>query len=523
MKRILISDKISKEGVDLFRKYKDVRYDIKIGIESSVLKKIIKHYDALIVRSETKVTKDVIKAAKKLKVIGRAGSGVDNIDVDSATEHGIIVMNTPGGNTNAVAEHTMALILAISRNIIQAHNSLKQKKWERNKLLGVELKNKTIGIIGLGHIGVEVAKKANAFGMKVLGYDPYVTAEKAKELNIELTTLKNLCRKSDYITVHTPLTDKTKGMISDKEFKLMKKGVKIINAARGGIINESSLLKNLKNGKVSSAALDVFVEGKPFGSPLLNMTNVIVSPHLGASTKEAQVEVGKEVVEQVIAALNNEEIVNAVNLPSISREKFQILKPYIRTAEILGRIMQQLVYGKIRKTKISYYGNLFEDSISLIINIILKELISKSHAEINLVNAKKIAANDGITVVENKIHERKNYNNMIRVSVNNKEEIAISLFKKDKPTIVEYNNIPINSQITKKMLFFRTIDMPGVIGAIGTILGKNKVNIIDMHLGRINKRKEARTVLNIDEKIIENVIKQLLKHKYIKEVRYIKL
>ncbi|MCM8779923.1 MAG: phosphoglycerate dehydrogenase, partial [Candidatus Omnitrophica bacterium] len=324
--KILVSDSLSEEGLELLKEVKEFQVDVKTGMKPEELQQVIKDYDALLVRSSTKVTKDIIAAADKLKVIGRAGVGLDNVDLEAATQKGIIVMNTPGGNTISTAEHTMSLLLAMSRNIPQANASLKQGQWQRNKFMGVELYQKELGIIGLGRIGREVAKRAISFGMKVLAYDPFLSQEVAESLNVELVELEELLRRSDFISVHTPGGPETKYLISDKEFAVMKEGVKVINCARGGIIDETALAKAIKSGKVSAAALDVFEkEPPPADLELLKLEKVITTPHLGASTEEAQVNVAVEIAEVVRDALLGKGIRNAANYPSVEAETYRIL------------------------------------------------------------------------------------------------------------------------------------------------------------------------------------------------------
>ena len=316
--KVLVSDPIAEQGIEILKNEVDV--DIKTGLPPADLIKIIGDYEALIVRSETQVTKDVINASKKLKIIGRAGVGVDNIDVNAATERGIIVVNAPEGNTISAAEHTIAMMMAMSRNIPQANASLKSKKWDRKKFMGVEVRDKTLGVIGLGRIGSEVAKRAQGMEMKILAYDPFISAERAKDLGVELTTVEDIVKRADYITVHTPLTKETKDLINTKEFAIMKKGARVINCARGGIINEEALAKAVKDGIVSSAAIDVFTKEPPFDNPLLELDRVIVTPHLGASTEEAQINVAVTVAEQIVNALKGMPVKNAINMPYVKAE-----------------------------------------------------------------------------------------------------------------------------------------------------------------------------------------------------------
>ncbi|MEI6863340.1 MAG: phosphoglycerate dehydrogenase, partial [Candidatus Omnitrophota bacterium] len=358
--KVLISDSLSKEAVDILQKEKEFKVDVNTKLTPEELKKVIKDYDALLVRSATKVTADIINAADKLKIIGRAGVGLDNVDVEAASKKGIIVVNTPGGNTISTAEHTFSMMMALSRTIPQADLSMKKGEWERKKFMGVELYGKTLGIVGLGRIGTEVAKRAIAFGMTVIAYDPYLSAEKAKDLGIENVDLKTLFQKSDYITVHTPLTDETKHMISAKEFAVMKKGVRMINCARGGIIDEEALVKAIEEGKVAGAAFDVYENEPPKGSKLIGLDKVVLTPHLGASTEEAQTNVAVEVANTVRDALLNRGVKNAVNVPCVDVEMYKVIEPYLKLAEKMGSIQAQLVEGHIKKVKIKYVGDLLK-------------------------------------------------------------------------------------------------------------------------------------------------------------------
>ncbi len=357
--KILVSDPLSEEGLEILKKEKSFQVDVKTKLTPEELKKIIKDYDALIVRSGTKVTKEIIQAADNLKVVGRAGVGVDNVDVDAASQKGVIVMNTPEGNTISTAEHTMSLIMALSRNIPQACFSLKhEKKWDRKSFTGVELYTKVLGIVGLGRVGREVAKRCLSFGMKILAYDPFLPAQKAKEMDVELVALDKLFAESDYITLHVPLTDETRHIISEKEIAKMKKGVRIINCARGGIVDEKALAEAIKSGKVAGAALDVFEEEPPVSSPLMELGNVITTPHLGASTEEAQTNVAIDIARQVSDVLLGRGVRNAVNMPAVEPETYKLLEPYISLAEKLGSLQAQLATGPITRINIKYHGDI---------------------------------------------------------------------------------------------------------------------------------------------------------------------
>ncbi|MCM8813921.1 MAG: phosphoglycerate dehydrogenase, partial [Candidatus Omnitrophica bacterium] len=412
--KILVSDPLAAEGLAVLRS-RGLDVDARANIPADELKRIIGEYGALIVRSETKVTADLIAAGKKLKVIGRAGVGVDNVDVEAATKKGVVVMNTPGGNTISTAEHTVSMLLSLNRNIPQANASMKAGEWNRKKFKGVELLGKTLGIIGLGRIGIEVAKRAVAFGMKIVAYDPFLSVEKARQLDIELLELSELYKRADYITVHTPLNNETKHMISGKEFALMKKGVKIINCARGGIVDEAALQEAVQQGIVSGAALDVFEEEPPKKElPLLKMESVLTTPHLGASTEEAQINVSVEIAQQVADMLQNKGIRNAVNYPCLASEVCSVLDPYVRFGEKLGRLQSQIITGHIRKVSIKYGGEILKNEVVPITVAILKGLLSSMMGEtVNFVNAPMIARERGISVSETKLPETDQVANLI--------------------------------------------------------------------------------------------------------------
>lgn len=399
--KILISDSLSKEAVDILQKEKDLKVDVNTKLTPDELKKVIKDYDGLLVRSSTKVTKDVINSADKLKIIGRAGVGLDNVDIDAASKKGVIVVNTPGGNTISTAEHTFSMMLALSRSIPQADLSIKKGEWERKKFMGVELYGKTLGIVGLGRIGTEVAKRALSFDMKVVAYDPYLSFEKAKDLGIESVDLEGLLKQSDYITVHTPLTEDTKHVISDKQFEIMKKGVRVINCARGGIIDEAALMKAIESGKVSGAALDVYEEEPPVkDSKLLKSDKLVLTPHLGASTEEAQVNVAIDIANTARDILLGRCIRNAVNMPCVDPEVFKVIEPYLKLSEKTGSIITQIVEGHIKKVKIRYVGDILKYDLTSFTVSVMKGMLTPILQEtVNFVNALVIAKERGINVV----------------------------------------------------------------------------------------------------------------------------
>ena len=525
--KVLVSDNLAKEGIEVLKKEKDLTVDVKLNLKPEELISCIGEYDALLVRSETKVTKEVIEAAKNMKVIGRAGVGVDNIDVAAASRKGIIVMNAPDANTISTAEQTMSLIMSMSRNIPQAYASLKSKKWDRKKFVGVELNGKILGVIGLGRIGTEVVKRALSFGMKVLAFDPLVSHEKALKLQVELVSLDELISSSDYITVHTPLTADTKHMISDKEFANMKDGVRVVNCARGGIIDEAALYNALKSGKVAGASLDVFEKEPPFESPLLELDNVIVTPHLGASTEEAQINVSVVVAEQVIDTLRGKGVRNAVNIPAISPELLKEIRPYINLAERLGKLQSQIADGRISEVNVEYSGAINDNSITALTLSVLKGLLEPMIGNgVNYVNAQIIAKEKGIKIIESKNNLSYDFTSLITVRVfTDKGEriVAGTIFGKSEPRLVNIDGYDMDAVPSDYMLIFFNLDKPGVVGNIGTMLGKENINIAGLHMGRKETGGKAVTVLNIDGEVSKEVLAKLSKLENIIAVKSVKL
>jgi D-3-phosphoglycerate dehydrogenase len=507
--KILVSDPISDQGIEILKKEFDV--DIATGLPPADLIKRIGNYEALIVRSETQVTKDVINAGRKLKIIGRAGVGVDNIDVNTATERGIIVVNAPEGNTISAAEHTIAMMMAMSRNIPQANASLKSKKWDRKKFMGVEVRGKVLGVVGLGRIGAEVAKRAQGMEMNVLAYDPFISQERAAELGVELTTVEDIVRRADYITVHTPLTKETKDLISGKEFAIAKKGVRLINCARGGIINEEALAEAVKSGIVSSAAIDVFVKEPPFESPLLELDRVIMTPHLGASTEEAQINVAVSVAEQIVNALKGLPVKNAINMPYVKPDVMQIIEPYLPLAEKMGKLGTQLM-GNYEKVEITYSGEIADKNLAPITLALLKGLLEPMlGAGVNYVNAPTIAKERKIKVTESKSKTAEDYPSQISLKLSKKSEeklVSGSIIGKD-PRIVQIDSYRIDVVPTGYMIVAKHEDHPNIIGPCCMILGKNNINIAGMQVGRIKMGGEAIMVLNVDSEVDDVILDEI--------------
>jgi D-3-phosphoglycerate dehydrogenase len=528
MNKILVSDALSEEGLKVFKESKELVVDVKTDLKPEALKEIIKDYDALVVRSATKVTKDVIESAKKLKVIGRAGVGLDNVDLEAATQKGIIVMNTPGGNTISTAEHTFSMILVLSRNIAQANSSMKKGEWKRSKFMGVELYNKVLGIIGFGRIGSEVAKRALSFGMRVLTYDPFLSKQVAENIGVEIAELKKILTESDYITVHTPLTDETKHMISDKEFGAMKKGVRIINCARGGIIDELALVRALKEQKVAAAAMDVF-ESEPLSpdSELLKFDTVITTPHLGASTEEAQINVAIEVAQVVRDALLGRGIRNAANYPCLEPEVCNILNPYINLGEKMGLFVGQLVEGRFEEVTISYSGSITKYDLSPITMALVKGLLTPILKEtVNFVNGISLLKDRGIKLLESKSAQEGEFVNLVQLSIKTDKEtrsIFGTLSGNKQPRIVKIDDYYLELYPVGEMVFIRNLDKPGLIGNLGTLMGKGGINIAAMALGRNKPGDKAISVWSVDNQVSAEIQDKIKKIENILTVKVIKI
>jgi D-3-phosphoglycerate dehydrogenase len=512
--KVLVSDSISKKGVDILKKAGLV-VDVKTGLSPEELKKEIGKYDALVVRSATKVTADILEHAKNLKVIGRAGSGLDNVDKNAATKKGIVVMNTPGGNTVTTAEHTVALLFSMARQIPQATISMKQGKWEKKKFMGVELYNKTLGIIGLGNIGAHVAKIALGMGMRVITYDPFLSEEKARALGVTVVDIEALIKTSDFITIHVPMTNETKNMINQKTIGTMKKGVRLINASRGGIVDEKALYDALKSGKVAAAALDVFEKEPPGESPLLELDNFICTPHLGASTEDAQENVAIAVSHQLVDYLLYGTIRNAVNFPSVSADALPLMQPYINLAEKMGSFLSQIFEGGIEKITIEYRGEVAGLSLEPITVAALKGLLTPILEEtVNYINASMIAKERGIAVKEITTGDAGNYHSMmiIRIKSGSKESmVAGVLYGKKDPRIIAINNFPVEVMPEGEMLVLSNNDKPGVIGGIGTVLAKRKINISRMQFGRESKGGKSISVVSVDTTVSKEILSEIRK------------
>lgn len=520
--KILVSDPLSEEGLRVLRETGE-EIVVKTGMKEDELIKEASSADCLIVRSETKVTAKVLEACKNLKIIGRAGVGVDNIDVPVATRKGIIVMNTPDSNTISTAEHTIAMMLACARKIPQGWLSLREGKWERKLFTGYELYGKTLGIIGLGRIGKQVAIRLSSFGMNIIGYDPFVCEDIAKSLKITLVSIDELFRKADYITIHTPLSEKTKHLISKKEIEIMRNGVIIVNCARGGIIDEDALYNGLKSGKIRACALDVFEKEPPFGSPLLSLENCIFVPHLGASTIEAQRNVGIEIANQIKDALAGN-IKNAVNFPQIEPEVTKRLGPFISLCEKIAKFSIQAIDGAIKKIKIGYIGKIEDSDVlpltNTIVLFILKEILKEEN--INYVNAMVIAEEMGIDVSFVKSKERTDYQILISLTlITDKEELNFqaTLFKEFLPKIVGIGDFPVEVSLEGDILILLQLDEAGIIGNIGTLLAGYGINIGNLQLARREKGLPALSVWNLDAPIKGEIVSKIKEMPQILKVR----
>ena len=525
MAKILISDPIGPEGVELLRAQADV--DVKTGLKPQELVGIIGDYEALIVRSETQVTSEVIEAGKRLQVIARAGIGVDNIDLDAATSRGVAVVNAPTGNTIAAVEHTIALILALARNLPQAHQSLKQGQWNRSAFMGVELLNKTLGIIGLGRVGSEVARRAQSLGMHLKGYDPFVAPDYARILGVELVPLEQLLAESDFVTIHTPLTESTYHMIRAQELAVMKTGSRLINVARGELIDEDALLKALEEEKLAGAALDVFAQEPPGESPLVKHPRVVVTPHLGASTREAQREVAIEVAEEVMAVLGGEPARNTVNAPFLPPEVHTVVSPYLPVASQVGKLVTLLAEGQFVGVNISYQGEIAQHDTATLKSAVLMGLLAPVSSErVNLINASVMAQQRGLNVTEQKSGTAQEYGSLLTVTLNSTtgDTSLAGTSMRNEVHIVRVNDYWLDMVPTVPyLLFVEQQDQPGSIGAVGTVAGKHDINISFMLVGRLSPRGRAMMIVGLDDPVTPDVLEEIRALRQIETARLVKL
>jgi D-3-phosphoglycerate dehydrogenase / 2-oxoglutarate reductase len=500
--KILVSDNLSSQGIDILKSHPEFEVDHKVGLTPAELKEIIGGYQGLIVRSETKVTADILSAADNLKVIGRAGTGVDNIDVPVASQRGIVVMNAAAGNSVTTAEHAISLLMSLARKIPQAHAKLKSGKWDKKSFMGVELAGKTLGVIGLGNIGKIVASRALGLAMKVIAYDPFITREVAAKAGIEVATLDEVLRNADFLTVHTPLTDETRGIVGEAAFAKMKDGVRVINCARGGLIDEEALYTAIKSGKVAGAALDVFVkEPVPTDHPLLTLDEVVVTPHLGASTNEAQESVAVTIAEQVSNYLLTGAVAGAVNVPAVSPEVLEHVRPYLELGEKLGSFQAQFFNQPVREIRIVYHGAVADLDVRPLTQSILIGLLKSVSARVTPVNASLIAAERGLQVTESKSLMAQDFTSLVEVIVKNDEgecRVAGTIFGVDDLRIAYINSYRIEAVPSGHLLVLHNSDQPGVVGRIGTFLGEHQINIAQLFLSRNKPGGAAMSIYEVD-------------------------
>lgn len=513
MVKVLVSDSLAAEGLEILRQARGIEVIEKPGISPGELLEVIGDVEGLAIRSGTKVTADVIAAANKLRVIGRAGIGVDNVDVVAATDRGIAVLNTPEGNNITTAEHTIALLVSLARHIPQATASMKAGKWEKQKFKGMELYNRTLAVVGLGNIGRIVALRGKALGMKVVAYDPFTTPERARQLDIELLEdFDDVLSRADAITVHVPKTKDTIGLLNRESFAKVRKGLLVINAARGGIVDEDALYEALESGQVGGAALDVFVEEPPPADhPLLNHDRVICTPHLGASTRQAQINVSVAVAEQICDYLLDDVVRNAINMPSISPELLGEVGPYLRLAEKLGSFQGQLCPGAIEQVEVEYAGEVADLNVAPITIAVLKGILERVREGVNMVNAPSIAQELGLKVIESKVTLPQDFASLVTVRVRGCEDrlIAGTIFHGGQPRIVRIDDFMLEAIPEGPTIFIQNHDEAGVVGNVGTILGEGGLNISRMQLALVPERNQAAMLVNVDDRPSEEIMERL--------------
>jgi D-3-phosphoglycerate dehydrogenase len=528
--KVIVCDPVSPKGIERLQQCPELEVVVlSKRLSEPELLPLVKDAVGLVVRSETKITRAVMEAAPLLKVVGRAGVGVDNVDTEAATQRGVVVMNTPGGNTISTAELTFSMLMALARKIPQAHASMKAGKWDRKSFSGMELNGKTLGILGMGRIGTEVARRALAFNMRVLAYDPYLSLSRAKALQVEVVELDEVFRQADFITVHMPLTDETRNMINAAAIARMKPGVRLINCARGGIINEKDLYEALKSGHVGGAALDVYeTEPPPADFPLRELETVVLTPHLGASTAEAQENVGIEIADQIIDFLVNGTIRNAVNMPSLDAKTYQAVRPYLLLGEKLGRLVAQLAPKRNDRLTITFGGKAADVPTDPVTRSVLVGFLAQTlGAEVNQVNVKSVASSRGLVVEEIKSNEETDYSEWLQVAVySGDQEISAGgtiLGKRHQPRIVRLFGQPVEIVPSGVLCLFNNKDRPGIVGYIGTLMSRYQVNIASMSLHRDAAGGRALTVLNLDSVPPDELVAQIQKDPDITNVRIVRL
>jgi len=512
--KVLVSDKMDEAGIDIFRNCENIDVDVITGLSSKELREIIGNYDALAIRSTTKVSKEILDAGVNLKVIARAGIGLDNVDIDEATKKGVAVMNTPGGNTVTTAEHTIAMMMALTRNIPRGTVSLKAGRWDKKLLQGKEIFNKVLGVIGFGNIGSIAASLGKGLRMKVIVYDPNISSEHIKKAGFEYVSLEDLYSRADYITIHVPRMDATIDLLDAEAFDKMKEGVMVINCARGGIVNEAALYDAIKAGKVAGAALDVFSTEPPGGNPLLELDQVIATPHLGASTQEAQTNVAVAAANQIIAYLLEDTVINAVNLPSVTGEVLKQLGPFIYLAEKMGKMQAQITQGGIKQVDIEYIGRFPDLDLKPITIAAMKGALTEFvKDDVNSVNAVSLANEMGIKITESTSREAGNFLNLIRISVISEEETNIvegTLFGKDDARIVRINKFRLELVPEGHLGLIHNVDKPGSIGSIGEVLGRHNINISRMMVGQEEDGRRNVIFLQTDIPVPAGVIREII-------------
>jgi len=511
--KVLVSDNLGEVGIHMLQHADGIEVDVRTGLKPSELNEIIGDYDALIIRSATQVTEDILSAAHRLKVVGRAGIGLDNVDIQAASKRGVAVMNTPTGNVITTAEHAIAMMLSLARNIPRGTATLKAGKWEKKKLQGIEVFNKVLGLIGFGKIGSIVADRARGLKMQVIVHDPFVTPDRIQKEGFESVTFAELLKRSDFITLHVPKLKETAGFINAAAFAQMKTGVMLINCARGGIVNEADLCDAIRSGKVRGAALDVFEQEPPESSPLMELDNVVCTPHLGASTQEAQANVAVQIAEQVIDFLTNGTVVNAVNVPSVTGDLLVKLRPYLALGDRMGCLMTQLICGPVKAVNIEYLGDFKGIDISPVSTAFLKGMLAPMVKDmVNSINAPFMAKDRGITVTESKSADAEDYINLIRVRAETTEmscTLAGTVFGKNDPRIVRINHFRLDAIPHGHAALIYNEDKPGAIGSIGTTLGANQINIGRMHVGQEADGKRNIIFLRTDTAIPDHVVAEL--------------
>jgi len=523
--KVLVTDPIADAGLAVLR---EAGHEVETGYDlaGADLEAAVSDAQALVVRSGTDVDEALLSAAPELVIVGRAGIGVDNIDLEAATDHGVVVANAPEGNVRAAAEHTVAMAFAAARSIPQAHGRLKAGEWAKGDYLGTELNNKVLGVVGLGRIGQQVARKLDSLGMDVVAYDPYISGERARQLGAELAELDDVLARADVLTIHTPLTDETEGLVGEAELAELEGGY-LVNCARGGIVDEAALAAAVDDGVLAGAAIDVFAaEPLPADSPLLDVDDVVVTPHLGASTEAAQEAVAVDTAEQVVAALAGEPVANALNAPSVDESAFPRIEPYLELAETAGKVAARLLDERIEHVEVRYEGSIAEEDVELVTASALKGVFEPLEWQVNAVNAPRIAAERGVEVTESKSRQSEDFQSLVTVTVRDGDaslSVCGTLFAEDDPRIVRVDGYRVDAIPGGRMVVTRNTDEPGVIGLIGSVMGDHDVNIAGMFNARQTIGGEALTVYNVDDPIPDAAVERLLADERVTEVNIIVL